>query len=260
MNNSQNLSGSQEIVFQDVETSQKLDVKSDQNNNSIQASLNTQDDELTHFELYDSEFELGLSQLSFGETESINEDSQSVDHSASDVELTESALEKHKKTLETISQQMKEFSFDEAEREIKAESRAFPNVLVDNQLLEDIKNIPDRFGFKIGDVADLLGIKQYVLRYWEQEFDLLKPKKASNNQRFYTKKDVENAFLIKKLLYRDKFSIEGARQALKDVKFVVKKEKNKEKDFSQVIQRMDFVQDQIKNFVNEIRKTKKFFN
>ena len=145
-------------------------------------------------------------------------------------------------------------------RNVKAEAEAFPSVLVDDQLMQELASIPDRFGFKIGDVADLLGIKQYVLRYWEQEFELLKPKKASNNQRFYTKKDVENAFLIRKLLYRDKFSIEGARQALKDVKFVVKKEKDKEKDFSSVIQKMDFVQDQIKNFVSEIRKTKSFFN
>jgi len=128
--------------------------------------------------------------------------------------------------------------------------------LVDEQLLTEIASIPDRFGFKIGDVADLLEIKQYVLRYWEQEFDLLKPKKASNNQRLYTKKDVENAFLIRKLLYRDKFSIEGARQALKDVKFAVKKEK----DFNSVIQRMDQIQEHIKNFVEDIRKTKSFFS
>lgn len=140
--------------------------------------------------------------------------------------------------------------------EQKAEAQNLPNVLVDQQLMAEIASIPDRFGFKIGDVADLLGIKQYVLRYWEQEFDLLKPKKASNNQRLYTKKDVENAFLIRKLLYRDKFSIEGARQALKDVKFAVKKEK----DFKSVIQRMDHIQDQIKNFVEDIRKTKSFFN
>lgn len=140
--------------------------------------------------------------------------------------------------------------------EQKAEAQNLPNVLVDEQLLTEIASIPDRFGFKIGDVADLLEIKQYVLRYWEQEFDLLKPKKASNNQRLYTKKDVENAFLIRKLLYRDKFSIEGARQALKDVKFAVKKEK----DFNSVIQRIDHIQDQIKHFVDEIRKTKNFFN
>ena len=128
---------------------------------------------------------------------------------------------------------------------LKSESSSFPSVLIDQELLNEI-----------GDVADLLGIKQYVLRYWEQEFELLKPKKASNNQRLYTKKDVENAFLIRKLLYRDKFSIEGARQALKDVKFALKKEK----DFNSVIQRIDFVQLQIKNFVDDIKKTKKLFN
>ena len=140
--------------------------------------------------------------------------------------------------------------------EIKSESSSLPSVLVDEELLKELASIPDRFGFKIGDVADLLGIKQYVLRYWEEEFELLKPKKASNNQRLYTKKDVENAFLIRKLLYRDKFSIEGARQALKDVKFALKKEK----DFNSVIQRIDYVQEQIKNFVDEIKKTKKMFN
>lgn len=140
--------------------------------------------------------------------------------------------------------------------EQKAEAQNLPNVLVDEQLLSEISSIPDRFGFKIGDVADLLEIKQYVLRYWEQEFDLLKPKKASNNQRFYTKKDVENAFLIRKLLYRDKFSIEGARLALKDVKFAVKKEK----DLNSVIQRMDQIQEHIKSFVEDIRKTKNFFS
>ena len=153
--------------------------------------------ENAHFEIFQTEFELQLE----------------------DNFLTEEALEKEasvaKEALET------------ANRNLKAEAEAFPSVLVDDQLMQEIASIPDRFGFKIGDVADLLGIKQYVLRYWEQEFELLKPKKASNNQRFYTKKDVENAFLIRKLLYRDKFSIEGARQALKDVKFVVKKEKDK---------------------------------
>ncbi len=192
--------------------------------------------ENSHYEVFQTEFELQLEDNFFVEEEA---------QAAAAAEQTE--LDKSKDALET-------------QRNLKAESEAFPSVLVDDQLMQEIASIPDRFGFKIGDVADLLGIKQYVLRYWEQEFELLKPKKASNNQRFYTKKDVENAFLIRKLLYRDKFSIEGARQALKDVKFVVKKEKDKEKDFSSVIQKMDFVQDQIKNFVSEIRKTKSFFN
>lgn len=149
-----------------------------------------------------------------------------------------------------------EDKFLQVDEVIKAESQSFPHVLVDEELLKEMASIPDRFGFKIGDVADILEIKQYVLRYWEQEFEILKPKKALNNQRFYTKKDVENAFLIRKLLYRDKFSIEGARQALKDVKFALKKEK----DFNSVIQKIDSVQDQIKSFIIEIRKVKSIFN
>lgn len=209
------------------------------NGNSQGNSPDTQK-ENAHFEIFQTEFEL---QSEF-QTELQLEDNFLTD---ADLEK-EASVVKEKEALETAS------------RNLKAEAEAFPSVLVDDQLMQEIASIPDRFGFKIGDVADLLGIKQYVLRYWEQEFELLKPKKASNNQRFYTKKDVENAFLIRKLLYRDKFSIEGARQALKDVKFVVKKEKDKEKDFSSVIQKMDFVQDQIKNFVSEIRKTKSFFN
>lgn len=140
--------------------------------------------------------------------------------------------------------------------DLKAGASAMPHVLVDEELMAEIAKIPDRFGFKIGDVADLLGIKQYVLRYWEQEFDLLKPKKASNNQRLYTKKDVENAFLIRKLLYRDKFSIEGARQALKDVKFAFKKEK----DFNSVVQKVDQMQNQIRGFAEELRRVKNLFS
>jgi len=149
--------------------------------------------------------------------------------------------------------------FLKPESPVKADSGLMPSVLVDEQLLSELKAIPDRFGFKIGDVADMLGIKQYVLRYWEQEFDLLKPKKASNNQRMYTRKDVENAFLIRKLLYRDKFSIEGARQALKDVKYVVRKEKNMNSAIEKIDQNQSHIQEKIKSFVDDIRKTKELF-
>lgn len=86
------------------------------------------------------------------------------------------------------------------------------------KLQNKIKSIPDKFGFKIGEAADYVGVKQYVLRYWETEFDQLKPKKSKNGQRMYTKKDVEMALMIKKLLYDDRFSIEGAQNALKKLR------------------------------------------
>lgn len=132
---------------------------------------------------------------------------------------------------------------------------SIPAMLCDDKLLEEINQIPDRMGFKIGDVADILGIKQYVLRYWETEFDILKPKKASNNQRMYTRKDVENALLIRKLLHRDRFSIEGARNAMKELKAHVRKEK----DLSQVIHRMDNVQEAVEDLVSDIRRLRAFF-
>ena len=89
-------------------------------------------------------------------------------------------------------------------------------------LQSKIKNIPDKFGFKIGEAAEYVGVKQYVLRYWESEFDLLKPKKSKNGQRMYTKKNVETALLIKKLLHEDRFSIEGAQGALRKLRKQVK--------------------------------------
>jgi DNA-binding transcriptional MerR regulator len=83
-------------------------------------------------------------------------------------------------------------------------------------LEKEFERIPDQMAFKIGDVADLLGVKAYVLRYWEQEFKSLNPKKALNNQRIYSRRDVETVILIKKFLYVDQFSIPGARKALKE--------------------------------------------
>jgi DNA-binding transcriptional MerR regulator len=132
---------------------------------------------------------------------------------------------------------------------------SIPAALCDEALLNELNSIPDQMGFKIGDVADLLSIKQYVLRYWESEFEVLKPKKASNNQRLYTRKDVENAFLIRKLLHRDRFSIEGARQALKELRAHVRKEK----DFSQVISKIENIQDRVDDLVADIRRARKLF-
>jgi DNA-binding transcriptional MerR regulator len=94
-----------------------------------------------------------------------------------------------------------------------------------HKLQDKIENIPDKFGFKIGEAADYVGVKQHVLRYWESEFDILKPKKSKNGQRMYTKKDVETALMIKKLLHDDRFSIEGAQAALKKLRQQVREAK-----------------------------------
>ena len=74
--------------------------------------------------------------------------------------------------------------------------------------------IPDKLYFKIGEVADLLGVEPYVLRYWEGEFPSVAPKKSGTGHRLYRRKDVEVLLRIKHLLYEKKFTIEGARQYL----------------------------------------------
>jgi DNA-binding transcriptional MerR regulator len=104
------------------------------------------------------------------------------------------------------------------ERRYAPSLREFSNTLFDAQLESDIKEIPDKLAFKIGEVANLAGVKTYVLRFWESEFDQLRPQKSAKNQRVYLKRDVEMVLMIKKLLYRDRFSIEGARVALKRLK------------------------------------------
>lgn len=71
--------------------------------------------------------------------------------------------------------------------------------------------IPDKCYFTIGEVANLCGIKPHVLRYWEQEFSQLNPMKRRSNRRYYRHKDVLLIRNIRKLLYEDGFTIEGAR-------------------------------------------------
>lgn len=66
--------------------------------------------------------------------------------------------------------------------------------------------------YSIGEVSDLAGLKPYVLRYWETEFSNLSPSKNRAGNRVYTEKDIEIILEIKRLLYQDKFTIEGARQ------------------------------------------------
>src|SRR5438309_11747705 len=83
--------------------------------------------------------------------------------------------------------------------------------------------LPDKIYFKIGEVSEIVGVEPYVLRYWETEFDLLKPSKAPSRHRLYKKKDVELLLDIKRLLYSEGFTIAGARKKLKETQ---KEEKN----------------------------------
>lgn len=77
-----------------------------------------------------------------------------------------------------------------------------------------------RLYYSIAEVSQITGIKPYVLRFWETEFPELRPAKNSAGNRIYRKSDIKTVFMIKRLLYDDKYTIDGARQRLKQLRSV----------------------------------------
>lgn len=72
--------------------------------------------------------------------------------------------------------------------------------------------------YSIGDVCDLTGLKPHVLRYWETQFDVLRPTKNRAGNRVFRPKDIELILLVKNLLYEQKYTIEGANQKLLEMR------------------------------------------
>ena len=72
--------------------------------------------------------------------------------------------------------------------------------------------------FSIGEVCDLTGLKPHVLRYWETQFDVLRPTKNRAGNRVFRPKDIELITLVKNLLYEQRYTIEGANQKLLDMR------------------------------------------
>ncbi len=70
--------------------------------------------------------------------------------------------------------------------------------------------------YRIGEVADLVGVGTHVLRYWESEFRSIRPQKSRKGQRIYSRKDVERLLKVKELLYTQGFTIAGARKRLRE--------------------------------------------
>lgn len=80
-----------------------------------------------------------------------------------------------------------------------------------------MKSVPaGRLYYSISEVSDMVGVKPHVLRYWETQFKMLRPKKGRGGARMYRKRDVEILFQVKQLLYDQKFTIAGARRKLLD--------------------------------------------
>ena len=81
----------------------------------------------------------------------------------------------------------------------------------------------------ISKTSDIIGVQSHVLRFWEKKFYNINPKKSTSGRRYYSSLDIKNLLEIKKLLYKDGYTIKGA------INYINKKYKNKNEDFDDSI-------------------------
>jgi len=80
-----------------------------------------------------------------------------------------------------------------------------------------IDALPVKLYYRIGEVAELVGVEPHVLRYWETEFRSIRPQKSTKGQRIYSRRDVERLLKVKELLYTERFTIAGAKKRLRQI-------------------------------------------
>lgn len=88
--------------------------------------------------------------------------------------------------------------------------------------------------YTIGEVADKFGVNSSLIRFWEKEFEVLKPKKNDNGKRLYTKTDLENLQLVFNLVKIEGYTLEGAKKIIDGKLFDSKKDKKLIKSLSEI--------------------------
>ncbi len=105
--------------------------------------------------------------------------------------------------------------------------------------------------YSISEVSKITGLEQYVLRYWETEFPELKPAKNRAGNRIYTNKDIKLIMHIKQLLRDEKYTIEGAKQVMKE--FVPEPDSAEQLELISVPQKKKIQDDEIKKELEEVK-------
>ena len=106
-------------------------------------------------------------------------------------------------------------------------------------------NLPEKRYYKIGEVANAFGVNTSHIRFWEKEFDVLKPKKNNKGNRLFTQEDVKNLQLIYHLVKEKGFTLEGAKTKMKDNAKAVKD------NFNMII-RLERIKAELVKIKNEI--------
>ena len=76
----------------------------------------------------------------------------------------------------------------------------------------------EKLFYSIGEVAELSGLKPHVIRYWEKRFRSISPKKGMGGKRLYREKDLQEVLTLKKLLYEEQYTLEGAKEIIRGLK------------------------------------------
>lgn len=88
----------------------------------------------------------------------------------------------------------------------------------ENTGLEPPRPVAPKEYYSISEVCDLVGLRPHVLRYWETQFPLLNPSKNRSGNRVYQRKEIKLILFVKQLLYEEKFTVEGAKQKLEQLR------------------------------------------
>ena len=99
---------------------------------------------------------------------------------------------------------------------MRKQSDKYPLKKMERKKSSDRKvSIHSKMFYKIGEVSKITGLESYVLRFWENEFHILHPRKNNGGQRVYLQKDIELILKIKTMLYEEGYTIAGAKKVLK---------------------------------------------
>jgi len=106
-------------------------------------------------------------------------------------------------------------------------------------------DLPEKRYYSIGELAKAFKVNTSLIRFWEKEFDILKPKKNAKGNRMFTPEDLANLKTIYHLVKEKGFTLDGAREYLK-------KSKTKPLDRLEIIQKLETIKLQLQNIKNEL--------
>ena len=103
---------------------------------------------------------------------------------------------------------------------------------------QEVKKLPEKLYFKIGEVSEYTGLKTHTVRYWEKEFEQIKPTRR-RNQRLYDRDTIFTLLRIKRKLHKENYTIAGARKKLKEGLPSSSARKKDEEVFSFILKELD---------------------